>query len=153
MQWTVITNCDSFFNYKLRHGLLQVATGITKCDGFITNCDRYYKARWLLQIATVQNPHSLIRYVTLTDCLEIHQRLHGVGNQRSRERTPCIKLVSRRYSIFSTGVDWKQVNTPRFGRKLYLRFFFFFFFGGGRGYVNDYSKPKPSKNCQLYLLI
>ena len=34
--------------------LLQIATGITKCDGFITNCDRYYKMRWLLQIATVQ---------------------------------------------------------------------------------------------------
>ena len=34
--------------------LLQIATGITKCDGFITNCDRYYKVRWLLQIATVQ---------------------------------------------------------------------------------------------------
>ena len=27
------------FYYKLRHGLLQIATGITKCDGFITNCD------------------------------------------------------------------------------------------------------------------
>ena len=27
------------FYYKVRHGLLQVATGITKCDGFITNCD------------------------------------------------------------------------------------------------------------------
>ena len=25
--------------------LLQIATGITKCDGFITNCDRYYKVR------------------------------------------------------------------------------------------------------------
>ena len=52
--------------------LLQIATAyfITKCDGqllqiatafllqsatrFITNCDRYYKVRWLLQIATVQ---------------------------------------------------------------------------------------------------
>ena len=42
------------FYYKVRHGLLQIATGITKCDGFITNCDRYYKVRWLLQIATVQ---------------------------------------------------------------------------------------------------
>ena len=41
------------FYYKVRHGLLQIATGITKCDGFITNCDRYYKLRWLLQIATV----------------------------------------------------------------------------------------------------
>ena len=27
------------FHYKVRHGLLQIATGITKCDGFITNCD------------------------------------------------------------------------------------------------------------------
>ena len=41
------------FYYKVRHGLLQIATGITKCDGFITNRDRYYKVRWLLQIATV----------------------------------------------------------------------------------------------------
>ena len=42
------------FYYKVRHGLLQIATGITKCDEFITNCDRYYKVRWLVQIATVQ---------------------------------------------------------------------------------------------------
>ena len=41
------------FYYKVRHGLLQIATDITKCDGFITNCDRYYKVRWLLRIATV----------------------------------------------------------------------------------------------------
>ena len=56
------------FYYKVRHGLLQIATGITKCDGFIThlrqvlqsamiitncdgiitNCDSlvYYKVRW-----------------------------------------------------------------------------------------------------------
>ena len=67
----------------------------------------------------LENPHNLIRFVTLTDCLEIHQRLHSVGNQRSREKTPCIKLVSRRSSSFSTGVDWKQVNTPRFAQKLY----------------------------------
>ena len=41
------------FYYKVRHGLLQITTGITKCDVFIANCDRYYKVRWLLQIATV----------------------------------------------------------------------------------------------------
>ena len=34
--------------------LLQSATGITKCDNFITKCDRYYKVRRLLQSATVQ---------------------------------------------------------------------------------------------------
>ena len=33
--------------------LLQSATGITKCDNFITKCDRYYKVRRLLQSATV----------------------------------------------------------------------------------------------------
>ena len=66
VRWTVIANCDSFFitkcdtiYYKLRQvlqsamDLLQIATGITKCDGFITNCDRYNKVRQLLQIATV----------------------------------------------------------------------------------------------------
>ena len=36
---------------------LQVATGIAKCDGFIINCDRYYKVRWLLQIAVVRFLH------------------------------------------------------------------------------------------------
>ena len=30
------------FYYKVRHGLLQIVTGITKSNGFITNCDRYY---------------------------------------------------------------------------------------------------------------
>ena len=27
------------FYYKVRHGILPIATCITKCDGFITNCD------------------------------------------------------------------------------------------------------------------
>ena len=49
VRWAVITNCDTFFITKC-----DIATGITKCDGFITNSDRYYKVRWLLQIATVQ---------------------------------------------------------------------------------------------------
>ena len=42
------------FYYKVRQVLLQSATGITKCDNFITKCDRYYKVRRLLQSATVQ---------------------------------------------------------------------------------------------------
>ena len=33
------------FYYKVRQDLLQSATGITKCDGFITKCDDYYKVR------------------------------------------------------------------------------------------------------------
>ena len=35
------------FYYKVRQVLLQSATGITKCDNFITKCDRYYKVRRL----------------------------------------------------------------------------------------------------------
>ena len=33
------------FYYKVRQVLLQSATGITKCDNFITKCDWYYKVR------------------------------------------------------------------------------------------------------------
>ena len=56
------------------HGLLQIATGIKKCDGFITNCDRYYKVRWLLQIATVQ-PHK-----TVVPHIIWKHRMHGLKN-------------------------------------------------------------------------
>ena len=56
-----ITKCDGLllqsataFYYKERQVLLQSATGITKCDNFITKCDRYYNVRRLLQSATVQ---------------------------------------------------------------------------------------------------
>ena len=52
MRQLVITKCDSFIYYKVWQVLLQSATGITKCDSFITKCDRYYKVRWLLQSAT-----------------------------------------------------------------------------------------------------
>ena len=58
-----ITKCDGLllqsataFYYKVRQVLLQTATGITKCDNFITKCDRYYKVRRLLQSATVHTP-------------------------------------------------------------------------------------------------
>ena len=44
---------QQLFYYKVRQVLLQSATGITKCDNFITKCDRYHKVRRLLQSATV----------------------------------------------------------------------------------------------------
>ena len=53
------------FYYKVWHGLLQVATGVTKCDEFITNCDRYYKIRWLLQIAAVHNFNQNLIFLAL----------------------------------------------------------------------------------------
>ena len=34
VQRTVLTNCDSFFVTKVRYGLLQIVTGITKCDDY-----------------------------------------------------------------------------------------------------------------------
>ena len=50
-----ITNCDSITSamnllkiatvLQSAMNLLQIATRITKCDEFITNCDRYYKVR------------------------------------------------------------------------------------------------------------
>ena len=39
------------FYYKVRHGLLQIATGIAKCNEFITNCDDYYKLRQYLPLS------------------------------------------------------------------------------------------------------
>ena len=34
------------FYYKVRHGLLQIGTGITKCDTVYYKCARHYKVRW-----------------------------------------------------------------------------------------------------------
>ena len=50
----VLLQSATAFYYKVRQVLLQSATGITKCDNFITKCDRYYNVRRLLQSATVQ---------------------------------------------------------------------------------------------------
>ena len=61
-----ITKCDKcyykvrqLFYYKVRQVLLQSATAITKCDNFITKCDRYYEVRRLLQSATVHTCRTL----------------------------------------------------------------------------------------------
>ena len=64
---SAMDSCYKFrqlFYYKVRHGLLQIETGITKCNWCITNCDRYYKVRWLLQIAAVRD-------FTLADIFQI----------------------------------------------------------------------------------
>ena len=44
--WVYLSS-DHLFQvyYKVRQVLLQSATGITKCDNFITKYDRYYKVR------------------------------------------------------------------------------------------------------------
>ena len=40
-----ITKCDGLLLQSATAFLLQSATSITKCDNFITKCDRYYKVR------------------------------------------------------------------------------------------------------------
>ena len=59
------------FYYKVRHGLLQIATDITKCDKFITNFDRYYK----LSAMIITNCDS-------TECFWILFLLEDVGCNR-----------------------------------------------------------------------
>ena len=60
------------FYYKVRHGLLQVATGITKCDRIITNCDSlvYYKVRWTV----ITNCDSFF----ITKCDTVYYKLRQV---------------------------------------------------------------------------
>ena len=59
------------FYYKVQHGLLQIATDITKCDKFITNFDRYYK----LSAMIITNCDS-------TECFWILFLLEDVGCNR-----------------------------------------------------------------------
>ena len=67
VRWTVITNCDSFFitkcdkvYYKLRQvlqramDLLQIATGITKCDDYYKL--RQYKGMFASSSCKLQRP-------------------------------------------------------------------------------------------------
>ena len=66
--------------YKVRQVLLQSATGITKCDNFITKCDRYYKVRRLLQSATVQT--HLIKQKTITRTSKDLIYMHDTMSQK-----------------------------------------------------------------------
>ena len=51
------------FYYKVQHGLLQIATDITKCDKFITNFDRYYKlSAMIITNSTVQSVFGFYSY-------------------------------------------------------------------------------------------
>ena len=114
--------------------LLQFATAqfITKCDGlllqiatafllqsarrFITNCDRYYKVRWLLQIATVScvlsSPKQLrlnknTRMFSLSTQggrgrLETHQSfIHLLQNFSSLLTTCTVKIILSWYCKFT----------------------------------------------------
>ena len=78
MRWTVITNCDSFFitkcdtvYYKLRQvlqsaiNLLQIATGITKCDD-------YYKLRQYIR--------ANVRIIQIRDLIDLSTSL-TLGNR------------------------------------------------------------------------
>ena len=66
----IITKCDSYFITKWNRSLLQNAPGfLLQNTSFITKCDSYYKIRRLLQIATAQIGTSVMKELTLGDCL------------------------------------------------------------------------------------
>ena len=111
VRWTVITNCDSFFitkcdtvYYKLRQvlqsamNLLQIATGITKCDD-------YYKLR---QYTEWGNPSS-----------ETHGQSVGSGERAWRkfssmgERAPGYRHSPNYFQKF------KRMLAPDWAQKMY----------------------------------
>ena len=69
----------------MRQVLLQSATGITKCDNFITKCGRYYKVRGLLQSATV---HSLSRPARQFLKSFVRMKKMAFGDDRNVYRAP-----------------------------------------------------------------
>ena len=78
LRWSVITKCDSFFYYKVLQVLLQSAKGITKCDNFITKCDRYYKVRRLLQSATVQGFYAQLFNMTTRQITQLNSQKNSM---------------------------------------------------------------------------
>ena len=101
------------FYYKVRHGLLQIATvlqsaknllqiatRITKCDEFITNCDRYYKVRWLLQIATVQLDYAAFTEERKTDNWFLGGRTNDKIWQYNKSRLSLFLLDNRKWRAY-----------------------------------------------------
>ena len=88
------------FYYKVRQVLLQSATGITKCDNFITKCDRYYKVRRLLQSATVHQMVKVIAKKTFRVIIFLatlaRPRLHY--NYHLRWQMTFVKLSNKSFS-------------------------------------------------------
>ena len=72
--WVCLSS-DHLFQvyYKVRQVLLQSATGITKCDNFITKCDRYYKVGRLLQSATVHTRSTNLLHTVSYKALQPHK--------------------------------------------------------------------------------
>ena len=78
-----ITKCDSFFYYKVRQlfyykvrqVLLQSATGITRCDNFITKCDGTDLPYCLEYCQVVMNADDTMIYFSANCCqnIEYHQ--------------------------------------------------------------------------------
>ena len=95
------------FYYKVRQVLLQSATGVTKCDNFITKCDRYYKVRRLLQSATV---HRIFSTTNVYICSENASHIGGFYFMRlatSERRVPDFIVL-----FMFTSVGECKVNEP-----------------------------------------
>ena len=117
------------FYYKVRHGLLQIATGITKCDEFITNCDRYYKVPWLLQIAAVHNFIQNFNFLALF-CIS-PRNLHNLYNNVMKISLRLITsntLTFKDKPILRTGqksalqrsLFWRFANFSNFMRTIHI---------------------------------
>ena len=93
------------FYYKVQHSLLQIATGITKCDGFITNCDRYYEVRWLLQIATEHRyPWICSARPSSFTCFKMADVYHGYWSKFPSQSEASIRFLFRDQVCFSTSL-------------------------------------------------
>ena len=77
------------FCYKVRQVFLQSAKGITKCDNFISMCDRYYKVRQNSPSSETQG-----QLVRTTECswwkITVRWRLAFKQNEHSIVPTSCL---------------------------------------------------------------
>ena len=77
----------------MRQVLLQSATGITKCDNFITKCDRYYKVRRLLQSATVQS--ATVNFITKCNGLLLQSATAFLLQSTTSVITMCDNFITK----------------------------------------------------------
>ena len=97
----IITNCESLVFYKLRqlscykmlHGLLKIATGITKYDGFIKDRNR-----------------SFPKHMIITNCDDA--TVPGTRTQSSLMKMRAMALGKEFFFFPSLDVTWTRLNLP-----------------------------------------
>ena len=101
--------------YKVLHGVLQIATGITKCDGNITNCESlvYYK---LQQLSYCKMLHGLLKIATgrfqstmiITNCDSHYKVLSSALHPPTFLKAGAILLVRVPATIITSAWRWKK---------------------------------------------